>query len=132
MTMNKLTSRTAIFAILILQFIPLILMPPSSFKATNQEWWLPALLMVLSAIAVVRLFTGKNETGWPWDLISFSHGFNIISRLMLVMPHSMIIVNGKDAFNTPYVMLSIISIIASALMLLYIALPQVRVGVLQD
>ena len=50
MLRQSLVKPNSIKLFLILQFIPLILFPPESFK--TQEWWLPVLLAVLVVIAV--------------------------------------------------------------------------------
>ncbi len=128
----NLSSRSAIITLLIVQFIPLVLMPPSSFQLSSQEWWLPVLLLMLALVATFQLIVRKTESVWPWDLISFSHGFNIISRLMLLMPHSMTIINNQDAFNTLYVVFSVFSMLASGFYLMWLALPQTRSGIFQD
>ncbi len=76
-----------ITTLLFLQFIPLLLFPPSTFEITSQAWWLPAILVLLSIIGVIQVFR-KSIAVWPMFLISFSHGFNIISRLLMLMPQS--------------------------------------------
>lgn len=128
MQTKGLFSRTSVMAILIAQFIPILLLPPKSFDTTSQEWWLPVLLVIFEVIAVVNLFR-HNEANWPWDLIGFSQGFNIISRVMLIMPHS---VNNSGGFDALYVVLSIVSMLLSAFMLWYIAKPESRTALLVD
>jgi hypothetical protein len=113
-----------------LQFVPLILFPLSSYNVTTQEWWLPAMLVVLALVGTVQLVVRRSLAPWPWYLISFSQGFNIISRLMMVMPHASLIVNGQQVFNGLYVTLSVISMLASAFYLWYTELPEVRLNVL--
>ena len=120
-----------ITTILILQFVPLVLFPPASFAATTQEWWLPLLMAVLIMIAIIQIFR-KATTIWPWNLLSFSQGFNIISRLMMIMPHAIRNENGAQFFNGQYVFLSLIAMALSAFMLWYTELPEVRLGFLRD
>jgi hypothetical protein len=132
MQTSALYKRNTIIAILILQFIPLILFPLSSFSPTSQEWWLPMLLFIFSLIATFQLvfrYTGANG---PWDLVGFSQGFNIISRLMMLMPHAMINVGGTPRFNSLYVSLSIISMLLSSFVLWYIGKPETRSGIFRD
>ncbi len=112
--------------ILILQFIPLVLFPPESFSPTTQEWWLPVLLAIMAIIAVFQITVRHTVVLWPWYLLSFSQGFNIISRLMLLMPHATVNVGGVQQFNTPYVALTILSILLSSAMLSYLEMPEVR------
>lgn len=132
MESTVLTQRRSIIIILFLQFLPLLLFPPSSYNVNNQEWWLPAFLMLLSIFAVFELVARNSEASWPWDLISFSQGFNIISRLMLLMPHAKELVNGDDLFNPLYVVLTLLSLILSALILWFIGQPAVRRGIMRD
>jgi len=114
---------------LILQLIPLILFPPESFK--TQEWWLPVLLAVLVVVAVVQLFR-HSPALWPWYLISFAQGFNIISRLMMLMPHITRYENGVQVFNAPYVVLTVLSLVCSTFLLWYTELPEVRLGLVRE
>jgi hypothetical protein len=133
MTLRKfVTQRSVIAGILILQLISFVLFPATSFGPDSQEWWLPVLLGFLVLVADFELLFQRRDVGWPWYLISFAQGFNIISRLMMIMPHSSIIVNGNYVFNTPYVVLSIVSMLISTVMLYYIELPDVRMAMLRD
>lgn len=132
MNIEKISSRTAITALLILSLIPLLLIPPSSFSPTSQEWWLPVMLMILALVSIVQLIARHTTKTWPWDLLSFAQGFNIISRLLLLMPHATVNVAGNQVFNTMYVLMSVVSMAFSAFMLWYMSLPSVRIGLLKD
>jgi hypothetical protein len=126
---QSLVKPNTIKLFLILQFIPLILFPPESFK--TQAWWLPVLLATLVVVAVIRLFR-HSLAPWPWHLISFAQGFNIISRLMMLMPHVTRNDNGAQVFNTPYVVLTVFSLVFSAFLLWYTELPEVRLGLVRE
>lgn len=127
-----LYKKSSIILILILGFIPLILLPAASFAPSSQEWWLPVLLAVMALIGIFELIVRKNQAGWPWYLISFAQGFNVISRLLMVMPRATEIVDGQQVFNTIYVVFSVISIIASWLLLSYVEKPEVRMNLLRN
>ena len=129
MMRQSLVKPNSIKLFLILQFIPLILFPPESFK--TQEWWLPVLLALLVVVAVVQLFRHSLAL-WPWYLISFAQGFNIISRLMMVMPHITRNDNGAQVFNAPYVVLTVLSLAFSTFLLWYTELPEVRLGLVRE
>jgi hypothetical protein len=116
---------------LILQFIPMVMFPPESFSPKTQEWWLPVLLAILAIIAIVQLYRHSVAT-WPWHLIGFSQGFNIISRLLMLFPHATLNQDGGQVFNTTYVILSVLSMGLSAFLLWYTELPEVRMGLLRD
>jgi hypothetical protein len=132
MSRQTLATRQVIIAILCLQFIPLILFPPASFQLTSQEWWLPVLLAVIAMIGVFQLVFRHSVESWPWYLISFCHGFNIIIRLMMLLPHITRNDNGAQVFNAPYFFLTVASILLSTLVLLYTELPDVRQGLLKE
>ncbi|MCX6055401.1 MAG: hypothetical protein NTZ74_10915 [Chloroflexi bacterium] len=110
--------------ILILQFIPIFLFPLATFELTSQAWWLPLILVILAIVGVVQVFR-KSVAAWPLYLISFAHGFNIISRLMMLMPQFSQGTNGK-LFNGQYLVLSILSMAASTFVLWYVEKPDVK------
>ncbi len=129
MTLRQTLSNPRFIAVLfILQFIPLILFPASSFSTSSQEWWLPVVLAVLSLVAVVNILVRHILAPWPWYLMAFSQGFNIISRLMMIMPHSTLNVEGTQVFNWPYVILTLLAMLLSAFFLWYFELPEVRIN----
>lgn len=132
MQSQALFQRKTIIAILIIQAIPLILLPPASFTIVSQEWWLPAFLMLLTIIAVFELAVRRNTNTWPWDLLGFTQGFNIISRLMMLMPRATMLVNGDKVFNALYFVLGLISMLMSVFMLWYISKPEVRNRLMND
>jgi hypothetical protein len=132
MNRRAVTSPGAIRGILLLQFVPLVLFPPESFSVRSQEWWLPVLLAAMVMTAVVQLLARRSSAVWPWHLMIFAQGFNIISRLMMVWSHTTIMVGAATVFNLPYVALTSLAMGASAFLLWYFELPEVRLGLLQD
>ena len=120
-----------IILILILQFIPLLLFPASSFASTTQEWWLPALLALMVLVAIVQLVVRRSAAAWPWYLIAFAHGFNIISRLMMLWSHATVNVEGAQVVNWPYIIMTFLAMGMSAFVLWYVEKPEVRVGLLR-
>ncbi len=131
MQRGTITSRKAIVAVLILQLIPLVLFPPESFSPNTQEWWLPVLLAVLVLLGDFELIVRRSSHSWPWYLMSFSQGFNIISRLMMLWPHATKTVGGATVANMPYILLTFVAIGLSVFLLWYSELPEVRVGLLR-
>ncbi len=121
--MGKSPSKGFISAILIAQLIPLVLFPPESFSPSSQEWWLPVLLAVLVIIAVVELLVRHSTAIWPWNLMGFAQGFNIISRLMLLWPHATF---GAGGLNWLYIGVTLLSIVLSVVLLSYLERPGVR------
>jgi hypothetical protein len=131
MAHRSIATRGKIVSILILQVIPLVLFPLQSFSPDSQEWWLPVLLAVMVVIADLQLILRHSTQLWPWHLFSFAHGFNIISRLMMIWPHTMRYVNGVMGINLPYVVLACLAMISSGALLWYLELPDVRVGLIR-
>lgn len=125
---KSITTSKAIVLLLILQFIPLVMFPASSFKIESQEWWLPVLLAVLTLIAAVQIIARRSPSNWPWLLFSFSQGFNIISRIMMLLPHATTNNGGTLSLNLTYLGLSIVSMLMSTFLLWYTDLPEVRLG----
>jgi len=125
---RALAARGIITLVLILQFIPLVLFPPESFSPTTQEWWLPILLAVMILIADVELIGRRSTASWPWDLVAFAQGFNVISRLMMLWPHATFPAGGV---NVPYILMSLLAMVLSAFLLWYTALPDVRLGLIR-
>lgn len=121
-----LTQPKVVSAILILQFIPLLLFPPSSYSLKTQEWWLPLFLTILAVFSVVQVTLRRSTAAWPWSLISFAQGFNIISRLMLIMPHITMNVDGAQVFNGVYFSMTVFSIVLSAGIIWLCDLPEVK------
>ncbi|KAF0111223.1 MAG: hypothetical protein FD147_1161 [Chloroflexi bacterium] len=111
--------------ILFLQFLPLLLFPPSTFKLTSQAWWLPAILVILAIVGVIQVFR-KSAAAWPLMLTSFAQGFNIISRLLMLMPQSTQGTTDGSLFNGQYFVFTVIAMAASAFILWYVEKPEVK------
>ncbi|HUI69757.1 MAG TPA: hypothetical protein VL354_04500 [Spirochaetia bacterium] len=126
MLRKLLSNRVAIYVILCLQLIPLLIFPASSYSPDTQEWWLPMALSFLVILALIQLIFRKSPAAWPWYLLAFSQGFNIISRLMMLLPHATKNEGGVQLFNTSYVVIAGIAMVLSAFEIWYCELPEVR------
>jgi hypothetical protein len=126
---QTLSSRPVISVLLIVQIVPLVLFPASSFLGTNQELWLPVAMALMTLVGFFYIVVRKSHTDWPWYLMAFAQGFNIISRLMMFMPHTTYNANGKQFFNATYVVMTLIAMIWSTFYLWYTEWPEVRRGV---
>jgi hypothetical protein len=133
MTQHRtIAGRWFISAVLVLQLVPLVLFPRESFSSKTQEWWLPVLLALLVVWADFELLVRRNDQTWPWYLMSFSQGFNIISRIMTLWPHATVTVSKVDMLNWPYILLAFIAMALSVLCLWYLEQPDVRLGLLRE
>ena len=131
MRRSFLTQPPVVIAILILQLIPLVLFPAKSFSPKSQEWWLPALLVILVLIADFQIIVRRSPSVGPWLLIGFAQGFNVISRIMMVWPNATIVSETGTAVNWTYLVLTIISMAVSWALLIYTEKPAVREGLLR-
>jgi len=131
MLRKNIAQPAAVSALLFLQFIPLLLFPPDTFNPSSQQWWLPVLLTALAIFAAIKIVVQKSSDLYPWYLVSFSQGFNIISRLMMLMPHATNNVGGKEIADWPYLLTNIVAILISAGYIVYAELPDVRLSLLQ-
>ena len=109
-----------------LQVVPLLLLPGESWTFKTQEWWLPVLLSALVVVALVQLLIRRTHSPAPWYILSFAQGFSIISRLMMLLPHSTVSEKGVQRFDFPYVLLAVLSIGLSWFWIWYCDLPEVR------
>jgi hypothetical protein len=121
-----LSARGVIPVVMCFQVVPLLVFPLSSYSVKSQEWWLPVLLTVLVFISLVQLLIRKSQAMWPWYLVSFAQGINIISRLMMLLPHATQNNEGVQNFNAVYFLVAIAAMILSAFEIWYCDLPEVR------
>jgi len=83
-------------------------------------------------LADVQLLVRRSPQVWPWDLLGFAHGFNIISRLMMLWPHATKVVGGATVMDASYVGLTVVAMACSGGLLWYLELPEVRMGLLRE
>lgn len=126
MLRKSLSGRWLVIIILCLQVVPLLLFPASSYTLTSQEWWLPVVLSALVIVGLFQILIRRSPSASPWYILSFAQGINIISRLMMLMPHANLYVGGVQRFNTSYVVLTAVSMILSVFEIWYCDLPEVR------
>jgi hypothetical protein len=132
MQRRAIAARKVVVAVLSLQVIPLLLFPPESFSANSQEWWLPILLAAMILAADVELLVRGSRKVWPWHLMIFAQGFNIISRIMMMWAHATKTSGGATVLNLPYLGLTLVAMVWSATLLWYLELPDVRLATSHD
>ncbi|MGA2641079.1 MAG: hypothetical protein ABSG21_09250 [Spirochaetia bacterium] len=131
MLRKLLSSHPAVLVMLVLQIAPLIVFPLSTFTLKSQEWWLPVVLTILALIAIIQILSTGTQAAGPWHLLSFAQGLNIISRLMMLLPHATEFANGVQRVNTDYVLITVASMLFSAFEIWYVDMPEVRKSVLR-
>ena len=118
--------RGVIWAVMCFQIVPLLIFPASAYSVRTQEWWLPVMLTFLVVISLVQILIRKTSAAWPWYLVSFAQGVNIISRLMMLLPHTTQNRNGVQVFNASYFFIAVIAMLLSVFEIWYNELPEVR------
>ena len=131
MARKMIAARFLVWLLLILQFVPLVLFPPKLFVATSQVWWLPVLSALMALIGVLQLAIRRSVLLWPWYILSFAHGLNIISRLMMLMPRATINVKGTLKLDGLYLILTLVAMLLSTFFLWYFEQHEVRVSFLK-
>jgi hypothetical protein len=131
MSSSLYTRKPIIIAVLVLQLLPLLLFPAETYSPTTQAWWLPMFLVVMAAISVFQLVVRCTPAAWPWYLMAFAQGFNIISRLMMLWPNTVRTSGQTTTLNGIYLVLTFVSMGLSALLLWYFEKPAVRMGLLR-
>ncbi len=126
MLRKALSAKSFIPVILCLQVIPLLIFPLSSWSLSTQEWWLPVFLTVCVVVALVQILIRKSRASWPWYLATFAQGVNIISRLMMLLPHATRNEGGNQVFNAGYFVIAVIAMLLSTFEIWYTELPEVR------
>lgn len=132
MQRRPIATRRFIVAMLTTQVVPLLLFPTESFSPNSQEWWLPVLLVAMIVVADLELLVRDGRTLWPWHLMIFAQGFNIISRIMMMWAHVTVTRAGSTVLNVPYLAITLVAMTWSAFLLWYWELPDVRLGVARD
>jgi hypothetical protein len=126
MLRKVLSTRGVIPVVLSLQVVPLLALPPASYKLASQVWWLPALLTFLVVLALVQILVRRSSTPTPWYLLSFTQGINIISRLMMLLPHTTSGPAAARTFDGVYVAIAVLAMLWSAFNIWYNELTEVR------
>jgi hypothetical protein len=126
MVKRVLTAPVMVWLFCIVQFIAFLLFPPASFSPTSQEWWLPVLNALMALLGILQLMVRRSVQVWPWYILCFAHGVNIISRLMMLMPRATRNVQGALRLNGLYLALTVAAMLISAFYLWYFAVHEVR------
>ncbi|MCE1255448.1 MAG: hypothetical protein LWX83_18105 [Anaerolineae bacterium] len=126
------TNRVFIIVLLLTQLVPLLWFTADTYNLTSQIWWLGALLAFLTLIADFQLIVRGTYNVWPWYLMGFAQGFNIISRLMMFFPHIINNQNGVESVDFAFVLISVITMLWSAYLLWFSEFPEVRNTMIKD
>jgi hypothetical protein len=104
--------------LVVLQFIPILLIPPSVLNAM-------VILSVVEGLFLLAVVVGAlRRKPWSQTLSIFVMGFNFITRLMMFFPH---IVNAKGQPDWIFGLLMVVSISLSAWFLYVMDRPEITV-----
>lgn len=107
-------------ALVFLQFIPVLLVPPSIFRQV-------AVLALTELLFLVAVVVGVYQSrAWSQTLSIFVMGFNFITKLMLIFPH-LVSESGQVDFLFGAIMVT--SIALSGVLLYYMDTPEVAVRI---
>lgn len=102
-------------------------LPHEHLHDQDPKWWLPVLLALLTIISLVQILLRRSTAPWPWYLLSFSQGLNIISRMMTLLPHAAQSgEGGGQVINATYVLVAAVTMLFSGFEIWYSELPEVR------
>lgn len=130
MLRKNISQPTTVAILLFIQIIPLMIFPLDTFTSNSQQWWLPLLLTALAIVGAVKIVFQRTTDLWPWYLVSFSQGFNVISRIMMLMPHATKNVGGAQVTDGAYLITNALAIIISFGYIVWAELPDVRLSLL--
>ncbi len=107
-------------ALIFLQFIPVLLIPPSIFR---QAAVLAVAEILFLIAAVVGVYQGR---AWSQTLSVFVMGFNFITKLMLTFPH---VVSESGQVDVLFGAIMVTSIALSGVLLYYMDTPEIAVRI---
>jgi hypothetical protein len=100
-------------------------------KKEIRELLTPASIASMVVVAAIEVIVRRGTAIWPWTLMVFAQGFNIISRIMMVWSHATVSDSGVTSPNWTYLVMTLASILLSAFLLTYLERPDVRSGLLR-
>jgi hypothetical protein len=109
------------FALFFLQWIPLLLFPPSTFGSS-----LPVVGVVIAALLALGVVMWRGR-GWALTLAIFLQGFNVIVRLMILLSHAVGPESSGSNVDVPFIVTSLLAMALSAWYLYRLDKPDTRV-----
>jgi len=110
-------NKSNLLLLYIFQIVPLLIYPPETLQSGLV---VVGIMVVIFALLGYGLWRGRN---WALSLSLTMQGFNVVVRLMMLFPNSLV---GGGAFNSLYIVLSVVSIALSLFFLLRLDRPDVR------
>jgi len=119
--MFKTRLPTTLVIISLLQFVPVLIVPPETLKGFN----------VAAGVAVVIVFglLGANLLrcrSWARVATVFVQGVNIIVRLLVLVGHSVVPGETGNVLDVAMVVSMVLSMLISAVVLYYVDMPDIQ------
>lgn len=108
-------------AILLLQFIPLLIFPPSLLMAA------PVMIGVVAIFFVSMGILALRGSAWALTMSLYCQGMNVIVRLMMLLPNAM---SGEGVLDTAFVTAMLLGVTISTWLLFRLDRPDVRKALL--
>jgi hypothetical protein len=103
-------NRIPIMPVIVMQFLPLIILPPATLFSLGGLLAVVGLILVFAGLGYALL---KHRL-WALNLSIFLQGFNIIVRVMMLFPNARL---DSGAYDVAYIVASLLAIILSVLFL---------------
>jgi hypothetical protein len=113
---------TGLVLVAVLQFIPPLILPPSTLASLSPLIW--AVYLLIFALLGINLVRGR---GWARLAMIFVQGFSIIGRLLITMSHAVVGRRPSNPLDWALVGTTLISVTLSALILYYVDRPDIQV-----
>ena len=110
-----------LIAIAVLQAIPIVVMPPRLLLSINRLVFLPVLAVFAVLAWALLALRSQGRT-----LTIFIQGFNIVVRLLITLARVVPSKAADTPADVPLLVSSLISMVLSALVLLYVDQPEMQ------
>jgi len=120
--MSKTRLPIALVIISVLQFIPILIVPPALLKGFN--------VATGAAIVVVFGLLGLNllrRRSWARVATVFVQGVNVIVRLLVLVGHAVVPGETGSVLDVAMIVSMVLSMLVSAVVLYYVDLPDIQV-----
>ena len=115
--------RELITTVAIGQFIPILLYPPAVLTSVN-----PIILGIIVAVFAVVGFYLVQRRVWAKTLTIFMQGFNIITRLMILIAHGANPLKDGGGLNWDVIVFNLVAIALSSLILYRFDVPEIELA----
>lgn len=99
-------NRIPIMPVIVMQFLPLVILPPTTLFSLNGVLAVVGLILVFAGLG----FAITRHKLWALNLSIFLQGFNIIVRVMMLFPNARL---DSGAYDVAFILTSLLSVAVS-------------------